>query len=185
MVDYKRFDLDAPVPQELGNGETTTAKAWLEGSCELTLRDLAEGPSNSGMEFIGSADTMAGQMAEVMEEAGGDGFLIYPEVARRSIMEVCDGLAPALRRRGAIRDGYAFPTFRENLPFLLNEHRGAGDVARPPVQPPRSHREQRRSADRAADRCTRRARRSPRALRRPVDGDRVTTRPSRCSTSPD
>jgi long-chain alkane monooxygenase len=115
VVDYKRYDLDGPVPQEVGNGETTTAKAWLEGSRDITLRDLAEGPGNYGMEFVGSADTMAGQMAEVMEEAGGDGFLLYPEVTRRSIMEVCDGLAPALRRRGVIRDGYAFPTFRENL----------------------------------------------------------------------
>ncbi|GAA1855158.1 NtaA/DmoA family FMN-dependent monooxygenase [Pseudonocardia ailaonensis] len=115
VVDYKRYDLDGPVPQEVGNGETTTAKAWLENSRDLTLRDLAEGPGNYGMEFVGSAETMAGEMAEVMEEAGGDGFLLFPDVTRRSIMEVCDGLAPALRRRGAIRDGYAHKTFRENL----------------------------------------------------------------------
>lgn len=115
VVDYARYDLDGPVPQEVGNGETTTAKAWLEGSKELTLRDLAEGPANYGMEFIGSADTMAGEMAEVMEEAGGDGFLMYPDVTRRSIMEVCDGLAPALRKRGVIRDGYAHANFRDNL----------------------------------------------------------------------
>lgn len=115
VVDYKKYDLDGPVPQEVGNGETTTAKAWLDGSKDITLRDLAEGPGNYGMEFIGSAETMAGEMAEAMEEAGGDGFLLYPEVTRRSIMEVCDGLAPALRRRGVIRDGYAHKTFRENL----------------------------------------------------------------------
>ena len=115
VVDYAKYDLDSPVPQEVGNGETTTAKAWLEGSRELTLRDLAEGPANYGMEFIGSADTMAGEMAEVMEEAGGDGFLMYPDVTRRSIMEVCDGLAPALRKRGVIRDGYAHKNFRDNL----------------------------------------------------------------------
>jgi alkanesulfonate monooxygenase SsuD/methylene tetrahydromethanopterin reductase-like flavin-dependent oxidoreductase (luciferase family) len=115
VVDYAKYDLDSPVPQEVGNGETTTAKAWLEDSKELTLRDLAEGPANYGMEFIGSADTMAGEMAEVMEEAGGDGFLMYPDVTRRSIMEVCDGLAPALRKRGLIRDGYAHKNFRDNL----------------------------------------------------------------------
>ena len=115
VVDYAKYDLDSPVPQEVGNGETTTAKAWLEGSKEMTLRDLAEGPANYGMEFVGSADTMAGEMAEVMEEAGGDGFLMYPDVTRRSIMEVCDGLAPALRKRGVIRDGYAHKNFRDNL----------------------------------------------------------------------
>ena len=115
VVDYAKYDLDGPVPQEVGNGETTTAKSWLSQSDSITLRDLAAGPANYGMEFIGSADTMAGEMAEVMEEAGGDGFLMYPDVTRRSIMEVCDGLAPALRKRGVIRDGYAHRTFRENL----------------------------------------------------------------------
>lgn len=115
VVDYKKYDLDGPVPQEVGNGETTTAKAWLEGSENITLRDLATGPANYGMEFVGSPDTMAGEMAEVMEEAGGDGFLMYPDVTRRSIVEVCDGLAPALRKRGVIRDGFAHKTFRENL----------------------------------------------------------------------
>jgi long-chain alkane monooxygenase len=34
---------------------------------------------------------------------------------RRTIAEYVDGLSPALRRRGLIRDGYDYPTFRENL----------------------------------------------------------------------
>lgn len=114
-VDYRAFDLDGPVPQTIGTGETTTAKAWLENSETITLRELAEGPSNYGMDFVGSCDSVAGQMVEAMQEAGGDGFLLYPEVTRRSIVEVCDGLCPALRRRGVIRDGYSHRTFRENL----------------------------------------------------------------------
>jgi FMN-dependent oxidoreductase (nitrilotriacetate monooxygenase family) len=115
VVDYSKYDLDGPVPQEVGNGETTTAKAWLEGSSTISLRELAEGPSNYGMDFIGTCDSVADQMGEVMQEAGGDGFLMYPAMTRRSITEVCDGLAPALRKRGLIRDGYAHKTFRENL----------------------------------------------------------------------
>lgn len=115
VIDYSKYDLDGPVPQEIGNGETTTAKAWLENSEKITLRDLAEGPSNYGMDFIGTSDSVASQMQDAMEEAGGDGFLMYPDMTRRSIMEVCDGLAPALRKRGLIRDGYAHKTFRENL----------------------------------------------------------------------
>jgi hypothetical protein len=54
-------------------------------------------------------------MGEVMEEAGGDGFLVYAPMTRRSIVEITDGLAPALRRRGLIRTGYDHKTFRENL----------------------------------------------------------------------
>lgn len=36
---------------------------------------------------------------------GGDGFLIQQPMFRRAISEITDGLAPALRRRGLIRDG--------------------------------------------------------------------------------
>jgi FMN-dependent oxidoreductase (nitrilotriacetate monooxygenase family) len=116
VVDYATYDLDGPVPQKLGNGETTTAKAWLENSKEMTLRDLATGPTNYGMEFIGAPDSIAVQMGEVMEDLPGDGYLIYyADLNRRFISEVCDGLAPALRRRGLIRTGYPHATFRENL----------------------------------------------------------------------
>jgi hypothetical protein len=54
-------------------------------------------------------------MGEVMQEVGGDGFLLSPHVTRRHIAEIADGLAPALRRRGLIRDGYNHDTFRDNL----------------------------------------------------------------------
>lgn len=34
---------------------------------------------------------------------------------RKAVTEVCDGLAPVLRRRGMIRSGYSYGTFKENL----------------------------------------------------------------------
>jgi FMN-dependent oxidoreductase (nitrilotriacetate monooxygenase family) len=115
VVDYAAYDLDAPVPQVVGNGETTTAIAWLKGTEGRTLREVVTGPNKYGMDFIGSSDTVAAQMQEAMEEAGGDGFLIFGQMTRRAIAEVTDGLAPALRRRGLIRSGYNHDTFRENL----------------------------------------------------------------------
>jgi len=94
--------LAGPVPQELGNGETTTAKSWLRDSKEMTRRELATGPRNYGMDFIGSADSVAAQMGEAFKEAfgdaDGDGFLIYGPMTRRFINEVSDGLAPAQRQ---------------------------------------------------------------------------------------
>ena len=36
-------------------------------------------------------------------------------MTRKNITEVCDGLAPALRRRGLIREEYLPGTFRDNL----------------------------------------------------------------------
>jgi FMN-dependent oxidoreductase (nitrilotriacetate monooxygenase family) len=115
VIDYSQFELDEPVPQELGNGETTTARQWLKAAEGKTLREFATGPTAYGMEFIGSPDTVAVQMEEAMQEAGGDGFLIYAPMTRRAIVEIADGLGSALRKRGLIRSSYAHPTFRENL----------------------------------------------------------------------
>jgi hypothetical protein len=50
-----------------------------------------------------------------MQEAGGDGFLLYLPTTRLSIAEIADGLAPALKRRGVVRDGYTYSTLQENL----------------------------------------------------------------------
>jgi FMN-dependent oxidoreductase (nitrilotriacetate monooxygenase family) len=114
-IDYAKYDLDGPVPQEIGTGETTTAKAWLENSKDMTLRELATGPFNYGMDFVGSFDAVAEQMGEAMEIAGGDGFLVYEPVTRHNILAITDGLCPALRKRGLIRSSYPHKTFRDNL----------------------------------------------------------------------
>jgi hypothetical protein len=44
-----------------------------------------------------------------MEEVGGDGYLITSNnqaVSRRYVLEVTEGLVPALQRRGAVRTEY-------------------------------------------------------------------------------
>ena len=47
-------------------------------------------------------------MQEIMEEVGGDGFLMFNSYFdRRYVMEVCDGLVPELQRRGVTRKAYA------------------------------------------------------------------------------
>jgi hypothetical protein len=54
----------------------------------------------------------------VMAEVGGDGFLITTpvlRVSRRTIIEIADGLVPALQRRGLVRTAYGHETLRENL----------------------------------------------------------------------
>jgi FMN-dependent oxidoreductase (nitrilotriacetate monooxygenase family) len=114
-VDYARYDLDAPVPDILGNGETTTMKALLEGAGDQTLRQLLTRPNRYGYDFVGSSDSVAAQMDELMQEVGGDGYLIFGSTRRTKIAEITDGLAPALRRRKLIRDRYDHGTFRENL----------------------------------------------------------------------
>ena len=62
----------------------------------------------AGIDFTGTADHVAGMMQEIMEEVGGDGFLIFNSYFdRRYVMEVCDGLVPELQRRGLTRKAYA------------------------------------------------------------------------------
>ena len=68
------------------------------------------------VELVGTPATVAEQMGEVMEAVGGDGFLFsLPDVSRRVIAEVADGLVPALQRRGLTRRSYEHALFRDNL----------------------------------------------------------------------
>jgi hypothetical protein len=49
---------------------------------------------------------------------GGDGYLIstpFQRISRRRINEVCEGLVPALQRRGLMRTEYARSTLRGTL----------------------------------------------------------------------
>ena len=55
-------------------------------------------------------------MAEFMQEVGGDGFLFsLPNVHRRLLAEIEDGLVPALQDRGLVRSAYGHAQFRDNL----------------------------------------------------------------------
>jgi hypothetical protein len=55
-------------------------------------------------------------MEEVMDEVGGDGFLIFGQpVSRRYINEICEGVAAVLQKRGLVRTSYDHALFRENL----------------------------------------------------------------------
>ena len=69
--------------------------------------------------MVGSPDTIAARMGEIMEDVGGDGFLLYPEMTRHTISLIADGVGPALQRRGLIRDGFSKSTFRENSTRVL------------------------------------------------------------------
>ena len=59
-------------------------------------------------------------MGEVMEEVGGDGFLFsMPNVNRRTIAEVTDGLVPALQRRGLVRRVWQQASARQSARVLM------------------------------------------------------------------
>jgi FMN-dependent oxidoreductase (nitrilotriacetate monooxygenase family) len=118
-VDFSQFDLDEPLPAVTTNGERGFLEAFARRAAGKTLRQavIDDGMSGAG-EFIGTPETVAARMEEMMEEVDGDGFLITsPEkkLNRRYVTEITDGLVPALQRRGVVRSSYTHEQFRDNL----------------------------------------------------------------------
>ena len=112
-IDFSQFDLDAPLAEMTTNGQQGTFKRFLsQGS---TLREVAMNYRYGYEDLVGTPDTVAGQMAEVMEEVGGDGFMISGSINRRYVAEIADGLVPALQRRGLVRSQYSHRHLRDNL----------------------------------------------------------------------
>ncbi len=121
-IDFKQFDLDAPLPEVSTNGESGALDFFRQGAGDAaTLREMvleAAGGLATSIELIGTPDQVADLMGEAMAEIGGDGFLITTpgqSASRRTIVEVCDGLVPALQRRGLVRDAYEHVLLRDNL----------------------------------------------------------------------
>jgi FMN-dependent oxidoreductase (nitrilotriacetate monooxygenase family) len=114
-IDCSKFELDAPLPKLTLNTSRASFEAHLSGDGSRTLREMLLDPGSGGIDFVGTADSIAADMGAVMEEIGGDGFLIQDAVTRKAIVEVTDGLVPALRRRGLIREAYSHALFRDNL----------------------------------------------------------------------
>ena len=83
-----------------------------------TLRRLASERFDSGLDLIGTPEEVAERKGRAMEEISGYGFLIstpFQRINRRFINEVCEGLVPALQRRGLVRETYTRCTLRETL----------------------------------------------------------------------
>jgi alkanesulfonate monooxygenase SsuD/methylene tetrahydromethanopterin reductase-like flavin-dependent oxidoreductase (luciferase family) len=118
-IDFSVFDLDQPLPAVTTNGERGFLEAFARRAEGKTLRQaiIADGLGGAG-DFVGTPETVADLMAEYMEVAGGDGFLITsPEkkLNRRYVTEITDGLVPELQRRGLVRSEYEHAQFRDNL----------------------------------------------------------------------
>jgi alkanesulfonate monooxygenase SsuD/methylene tetrahydromethanopterin reductase-like flavin-dependent oxidoreductase (luciferase family) len=68
------------------------------------------------MDLVGTPDDVASQMADIMQEVGGDGFLFsLGDVSRHSVAQICDGLVPVLQQRGLTRRKYTHQHLRDNL----------------------------------------------------------------------
>ena len=119
-VDFSGFDLDKPIADiELAtNGHQLNLEQFKRIAGQRTSREtMADYNATSlSIELVGTPDSVAARMGEVMEEVGGDGYLFsLPNVSRRTLAEIEDGLVPALQDRGLVRKAYGFEQFRDNL----------------------------------------------------------------------
>lgn len=120
-VDLLSFDLDQPFPQDVvANGTTSMLEKLKDkGRKGISLRK-AMIDFNWGDDEIGStgpAESVAKNLVEVMEEVGGDGYIIMAtQDANRTYVDgILDGLVPELKRLGAMRTSYVDGTLRDNL----------------------------------------------------------------------
>ncbi len=117
-IDFSKYDLDKPLPPLTTNGEQGSLDKFAQWGSGKTLRQLARERFDAGIELIGSPDTVAERMGEAMQAIGGDGFLIstpFQRISRRFVTEVCEGLVPALQRRGLARTAYTKTFLRDTL----------------------------------------------------------------------
>jgi FMN-dependent oxidoreductase (nitrilotriacetate monooxygenase family) len=118
-IDFGRFDLDKPLPDDVTtNGHQQNLEQFRRKAAGRSIREtMADyNATDLSVELCGTPDSVAARMGEVMEEVGGDGFLFsMPNVQRRTLAEIEDGLVPALQDRGLVRHAYAHAQFRDNL----------------------------------------------------------------------
>jgi FMN-dependent oxidoreductase (nitrilotriacetate monooxygenase family) len=117
-IDFSKFDLDQPLGTLRTNGHQQSLDQFVAKAAGRTLREAMSDYKTTelSVELVGTPESVAAQMGEVMDEVGGDGFLFsLPDVSRRIIAEIEDGLVPALQDRGLMRRSYTHDMFRDNL----------------------------------------------------------------------
>jgi alkanesulfonate monooxygenase SsuD/methylene tetrahydromethanopterin reductase-like flavin-dependent oxidoreductase (luciferase family) len=113
-IDFSQYALDEPLPALTSNGHSSLATQF----AGRTLRQIAGGGARlvAGVDLVGTYQDVAAKLSEVIDEVGGDGFLIMNgEHTRRYVTEITDGLVPELQRLGVVRRHYDHTLFRDNL----------------------------------------------------------------------
>jgi FMN-dependent oxidoreductase (nitrilotriacetate monooxygenase family) len=112
-IDFSKIDLDAPLGEIKTNGMQSILRTFSNAGPQATMRDIAT--REPDWLLCGTADDVAGEMDEAMQEIGGDGYLIAGHVKPSYVTQIVDELVPALQRRQAMRTEYSHDTLRGNV----------------------------------------------------------------------
>lgn len=116
-VDFKKFDLDAPLPVLETNSNQGTLDNFVRSApAGSTLREILKARAEKdGLAIIGTAGEIAAQLAELGQAVGGDGFLFTGQVHPALVHRTLDPLVPELRRQGVLRTELGDGGLRANL----------------------------------------------------------------------
>jgi FMN-dependent oxidoreductase (nitrilotriacetate monooxygenase family) len=116
-VDFKKFDLDAPLPELTTNSNQGTLDNFVKSApAGSTLREILQARANKdGLAVIGTADEIANHLGTLADAVGGDGFLFTGQVHPAHVHRTLDPLVPALRRAGLLRTELGNGGLRANL----------------------------------------------------------------------
>jgi alkanesulfonate monooxygenase SsuD/methylene tetrahydromethanopterin reductase-like flavin-dependent oxidoreductase (luciferase family) len=116
-VDFKAFDLDAPLPELTTNSNQGTLDNFVKSAPPgSTLREILQVRANrDGLAVIGTAEEIVDHLEALGEGSGGDGFLFTGQVHPANVHRTLDPLVPVLRRRGLIRREFGDGGLRGNL----------------------------------------------------------------------
>jgi len=117
--DASKFDPDGPLPDIPESNASKTSRQNvidLANKTNMTVRQLAQRLGGySGLAFVGTAQTIADEMQQWLEQRGSDGFTVNFPYLPAGLDDFCDKVVPELQRRGIFRTEYQGATLRENL----------------------------------------------------------------------
>lgn len=125
--DVSGLDPDQPLPEipdtnaSKSSREQVLKLAREEG---LSVRQLAQRYGGyAGLAFVGTAASVAEDMAEWLQEHGSDGFNVVFPYLPQGLDDVVEKLVPELQRQGLFRKDYQGVTLRDNLGLPRPENR--------------------------------------------------------------
>ena len=95
------------------------------------MRQLAQRLGGyAGLAMVGTAETIADEMEEWLDDRGCDGFNVMFPYLPGGLDDFVEQVVPELQRRGLFRRDYEGKTLRENLGLPRPENRffRAGDI---------------------------------------------------------